>query len=317
MILILASGRPEQAPEVYQKVLEKGGKAAYFPLSDYPAKVLMSYDANEPVNGTLKLGEDEPEIAFSDIHVVYWPLTMGYISAVDNTQAESPEQKLDIFFDTKSAIDSFTSHLDGCYWVDRLDTYTRHYAKNHQLRQLHAAGLAVPNTLVTNDPQAGRAFFEAHDKKVIMKPVWTGAGGNYTATVTDDHFRDNRFDVLSTVPIVFQEFIPGVDILAFLLNHQDLYCFEARTQELDYRSDKTNIEYVPITLPEDIQAQCHTLARIQNTNFVLIDIRRTPEGRYVFFEGTPSPAVSDIEDKFPFSITDKLVDLLIAMDHSQ
>jgi hypothetical protein len=61
--------------------------------------------------------------------------------------------------------------LDHCRWVNPWQAERQTSDKTEQLAKARSVGLAVPETLVTNDPQAVREFFERWDGRVIFKPL--------------------------------------------------------------------------------------------------------------------------------------------------
>jgi hypothetical protein len=61
--------------------------------------------------------------------------------------------------------------LDHCRWVNPWLAERQAADKTEQLVIARSVGLSVPETLVTNDPQAVREFFERSEGRVIFKPL--------------------------------------------------------------------------------------------------------------------------------------------------
>ena len=83
------------------------------------------------------------------------------------------------------------------------------------------------------------------------------------------------------------------------------------TDVLDFRRDP-NAKINPIDLPSAVAKDCFSLAKTLGLVFSGIDIRRTPNGEYVFLEGNPSPMFIYFEKVTGYPISDRLVDLLLS-----
>jgi glutathione synthase/RimK-type ligase-like ATP-grasp enzyme len=85
---------------------------------------------------------------------------------------------------------------------------------------------------------------------------------------------------------------------------------EIQSNTLDFREDQ-NAPRVKIDLPAAVAEDCLKLARTLDLVFTGIDLRRTPEQEYVFFEGNPTPVFVYDEEVTGYPISDRLVDRLI------
>jgi glutathione synthase/RimK-type ligase-like ATP-grasp enzyme len=84
---------------------------------------------------------------------------------------------------------------------------------------------------------------------------------------------------------------------------------EVRTEAIDFRDD-VDATIVPHDLPDDVAALCLKAARVLDLLWTGIDLRRTPEGRYVFLEANPSPMFIGFESRCGLPLTESLLDLL-------
>jgi hypothetical protein len=76
-----------------------------------------------------------------------------------------------------------------------------------QLRAARRAGLRIPATLVSQDPERIRAFCAAHPGAII-KPVATPRGLPFTRTsLISQELLDNA-DLLALAPLIYQECVP-------------------------------------------------------------------------------------------------------------
>jgi glutathione synthase/RimK-type ligase-like ATP-grasp enzyme len=181
-----------------------------------------------------------------------------------------------------------------------------HRNKGFQLRLLAEAGIRVPRTLVTNAPESVRAFFEQENGNVIYKPV---LGGAHTTRLLAEDLTDERLAALASSPVQFQEFIPGDNIRVYGIG-EELFAGNIIAETIDFRDD-ANARIERVDLPDDVAQQCRTLMRLFGLVLTGIDIRRSPEGEYVFLEGNPSPMFLHFEAMTGYPIGDRLVDLLL------
>ena len=65
-------------------------------------------------------------------------------------------------------------------------------------------------------------------------------------------------------------------------------------------------------LPPEVAEQSLQIARALELLWTGIDFRRTPNGRYVFFEANPSPMFIGFEQRTGLPLTDSLAAVLLA-----
>ncbi len=83
--------------------------------------------------------------------------------------------------------------------VNPVDTLLIHFAKPYHLECLRAAGVPVPETLVTSDPEKVLAF--SQDRDIVYKPV---AGGAMCRLLKEEDKQPERLESLWTAPVQFQ-----------------------------------------------------------------------------------------------------------------
>jgi glutathione synthase/RimK-type ligase-like ATP-grasp enzyme len=211
------------------------------------------------------------------------------------------------FREIDSALGSLFRNMPHARWVNSVEAVERHRFKTHQLQLMAQAGLRIPKTLVTNDSEAVRQFYEALSQQVIYKPV---SGGAHTQKLKAEDLTDERLSELRKSPVQFQEYIPGVDTRVYVVGN-DVFAAEIQAGTLDFRDDPA-APIVPVELPERIAEQCHTVSRLMDYVFTGIDLRRTPDGAFVFIEANPSPMFMHFESITGYPISERLIGLLQA-----
>lgn len=174
--------------------------------------------------------------------------------------------------------------------------------KPFQLHALRRAGARVPKTLISNDPEAIRAF-HAQVKDVIFKPVM---GGALTRALDEEALAN--LDAVTTAPVIFQERVPGDDLRIMLVGEEIVSCVAIVTpeQHLDFRGDDVyssgGAEYREVELPDAVKRQCVHAARRCGLELAGIDIKHQGDD-WVFLELNSSPIYLDVERKLGHSIS--------------
>lgn len=302
--MILIIGTADDIPSVYvrDKILARGGQAVMFDTTRYPTETLISFDPDGRSRGSFQPEPGGPKVMLKDFISVYRRWSKGIVAPHE----ADPVLNEIVYWNIESAVGSFTRCLD-CLWVNSAEATDMHRYKGYQLKLLKQAGIRVPETLITNDPDALVEFYEALEKKVIFKPV---RGWAHTEMLSDDDLVPERLETLYKSPVKLQEFVPGTDIRAYLVK-DELFAMEIRSSTLDFREDREAAR-VPLTLPDAVVEDCKTVARTLDLVFTGIDLRRTPDGEYVFFEANPTPVFLLDETASGYPIGDRLVDVLMA-----
>ncbi len=301
--MILIIGAPDEAHSAFmaQKLQARGAEVCYFDTRRFPADMHLSLAPGEGHPGTLTL--DGRVVPLADIRSVYWRYHMGVHLP---PEVQDPFLQGMLHREIESALGSLFRMLD-CLWVNSPDAIAMHAYKTYQLQLLHRAGLRIPDTLVSNDPEAVVAFYERHRGRVIYKPV---RGGAHTETLQPADLTPDRLKELAKSPVQFQEMVDGVDVRVYGIG-QDFFAAEIRSQTLDFRADP-HAAIVPVDLPEAVIADCRRLMEVLGLVYSGIDVRLTPQGKYVFLEGNPAPMFTHFEAQSGYPISDRLAELLMA-----
>jgi glutathione synthase/RimK-type ligase-like ATP-grasp enzyme len=180
--------------------------------------------------------------------------------------------------------------------------------KPFQLALLHGAGLPVPRTIFTSDPEAVRRFARscaAAGHGVAYKPI---AGGAATRALTVDDLTPERLDSLSASPVTFQELLPGDEIRVYVLDGEIVAMIRIVSSALDYRQHEEACE--PVVLPAAVQRQCLLAAETIGLRFTGMDLKRDALGTLRFLELNPSPMFLGFDQRAETSIASHLASRL-------
>ena len=195
-----------------------------------------------------------------------------------------------------------------CPVVNRMRGSISNNSKPYQALQIRRCGFRIPPTLVTNDPEAARRFYEEYSGQVIYKSI--SAVRSIVRRMNAEHLA--RLPLLQHAPAQLQAYIPGDNIRVHTVGH---LCFGTRIKSaaVDYRYAREEglaAEMEPSALPDEVAAACLRVARQFQLLFAGIDLKETPEGDYYCFEVNPSPEFFVYEQQSGQCISRALAQLL-------
>ncbi len=299
MIIVLGQ-MDSHVERVLSALKARGAEAMAIDTRDFPLSLAMAFNAERPVVGNLYCRRTQRNIPLSSITAVYWECFTG-INVPDGFGADHEFA----YHELEVAIRTLFMNLD-CHWVNPPAAVHHHQYKVNQLKLVSDLDVQIPETLVTNSPEALLRFLERCVGEVIAKPL---IGLGLIHKIATEDLQPDGLMRLSNLPVLFQEYIPGVDIRVHVVGDQ-LFASEIHSDTINYKTDQAT-RLVPITLPDVIAEKTRAIAACLNLELAGIDWRRTPEGDYVFFEANPSPKFLIFEDQCQQPITAALVDLLL------
>ena len=190
--------------------------------------------------------------------------------------------------------------------VNRPSAASANDSKPYQLEQIHAAGFAVPPTLVTTSPLAAREFVAQHGQVVCKS-----AGRTRSMVSRLDSADLERLDAITHCPTLLQAYIAGRDWRVHCIGAA-IHACEIHCAADDYRfapEQGLALEIVSADLPEPIAARCRALTRRLGLELAGIDLRRGGDTWYCF-EVNPSPLFTYFEQASGQPLTAAVADLL-------
>lgn len=195
--------------------------------------------------------------------------------------------------------DLFDSFLQSapCAVIPRQERVLGTFQKAQQHVIGRSVGLAVPRTVMTNDPDAARAFVATCPHGAIVKPVnrtvitdATGqAQGLGTRHVTPEVLA--RLDGLRLSPMIFQERVRRVSELRVAVFGTRVLAaaFDAHQVDpdcVDWRYGQPHLydHWRAFDLPADVTAQLIAVHDAMGLQIGVADLILTPEGELVFLE---------------------------------
>ena len=192
--------------------------------------------------------------------------------------------------------------------VNRFSAGASNSSKPYQARLIEAHGFSVPETLITTDPEAVRAFWLRHGS-IIYKSI-SGVRSIVTR-LTNAHL--DRLALLCWCPTQFQQHVPGTDYRAHVVGDEVFGC-EIASGADDYRyagRSGATVTFRASALGADVAERCRALAHGLGLAVAGVDLRCHPDGRWFCFEVNPSPAFSYYQAATGQPIDEAIAELLI------
>ena len=203
-------------------------------------------------------------------------------------------------------------------WVNppEFDEIAHH--KPHQLAAAMEVGLPVPRTVITNDPNVARKFIAALGPERTVYKTFLASEQCWRETRV---MRPDELELLDSVrlaPVIFQEYVPAVADVRVTVVGERMFAAAIIPApggyELDYRMDMDGASFEPIELPGETKRGIHALMRRLGLVFGAVDLRRTPDDRYIFLEVNPAGEWRFVEERTNQQITYAVAELLAELD---
>ena len=195
------------------------------------------------------------------------------------------------------ALEGFLAHVPIRQWINHPTANVLASHKLEQLTRAHSMGLAVPETLVTQDPAALRAFWRSANG-IIAKPLASGylerddGRGDtliYTSEVEQRHLRNA--ESVRACPTLFQVRIAKrYDVRVCVIDREILaIAMERSDKALDVRRDNMEgVAYRPTSPPSRTSRAARRLVSSYGLRFAALDFVVDSAGTWHFLELNPN-----------------------------
>lgn len=314
MLLIVTNREDHTADWLIAELRRRNARFVRFNTEDYPAATALRWGSA----GAARLRGPAYDVDLAEVSAVWYrrpvpPVLGGELTAEQRAWASA---------ESREALEGVWRTLDA-RWVNHPDRNGPASSKLAQLREARRLGFSVPETLMTNDPEAAREFVAAQPSGAVVKPLRSGrlqVDGEerifFTTQLTAAD--DVSFERLGTEPYLFQAHVAksadvrvtviGDEPFAVRIHSQD----EAATRTDFRRTDPTLLRHEPFELPVDTARRCVALVHDGGCLFGAIDLAECADGSYVFFENNPGGQWAWVEQMTHLPLRSRLADLLLA-----
>lgn len=162
--------------------------------------------------------------------------------------------------------------------------------KLSELTLAKRVGLAVPETLCTNDPELAHAFIEASPSGKILFREYSRAAPLFPLVLLDPKPTLAELATVRGAPCVFQRYVEKeFEVRAVLVGDQVFACrIDSQASEraaVDWRVyDNARVRWDRMTLPEYVQSALLKIGKALDLTLGSFDLIKSTDGRYYFLE---------------------------------
>lgn len=185
-----------------------------------------------------------------------------------------------------------------------------------QLETARRSGFAIPETLITNDPDEARSFVDSRHGAVVYKRTGTGRGEfSETRLITPADL--HRLETIRSAPTTFQDYVEAECDLRVVWIDGVEWTVRIDSQSgvgrVDSRLD-TSVDFTPERLPAAVSKSITTVMGALGLVFGVLDIRVGADGEYYFLEVNPQGQFAYLEIKTGLPILRSLGNYLVLGD---
>ena len=322
-IIIVSYDKDGHATHLLEKAHLRNINAVLFDAGAFPfgSEVSLNFFNNQKEE--IKLSSEN--VAIHDIAGVWWRRPKG-------AKLDKLPDNMEKYINRESEIliRSLRDFLPTVNWISDPEANSLAGRKPVQLMVAKRIGFKIPETCISNSPDAVKKFIEyLGEKKLTMKPV--GSAFIELATERKDSQKNqvvftkivNPNDILENIdmvrncPVIFQEAIQkDFDIRVTVVDNNVFAAgvhIDGGTDEgnLDWRNYAGTRRYEKHKLPADIEKLCVEFVKEMGLRFGCIDLGFSHKDGYTFFEINPQGQWLPYEIQLGYPISDALLDSLI------
>ncbi|MBB4917727.1 MvdC/MvdD family ATP grasp protein [Streptosporangium saharense] len=318
MILVLTSAGDDHADQVVGLLTSAGADVVVFDPASYPARASVEIGLSRDGSTRRVLDTGERGVVLDELTSLWYRRPLPPAASPAHPEQVRAYVEQECLAVTEGLWDGL-----GCLTVPApRSVLDRAGRKPYQLEQARLLGFALPETLVTTDPDAFLDFYDRHEGRVITKPVhgnrfeadgeWLG---RFAAPVTPVDVA--HADALRLCPVIVQAYVPKEVEVRVTVVGRRVFAAEIHSQvsnhtRYDWRHYDPGVTPIrPHELPGEVAARCVRLVERLGLTYGAIDLILTPDGRHVFLEINPNGQFQWIEAATGLPVAAAIRDLLM------
>ena len=313
-VLIITNDHDEHADAVIAELTRRGVPVFRFHPAEFPHACSASIEIRGGrVHGELRNGDRR--VTFDEICAA-WFRRAGNLF---ETRLSMTSEKLDNYvkIQSQATVSALCSSLQTL-WVSHPLALRRAEVKALQLVEASRAGLKIPHTLISNDPDWASTFVDAQgDADCAIKPLLavgvTDEHGGFRMPLTAMLPRGHSLASVALAPTILQPYVEKAFELRCVVIGGNIFAAKMDTQadeksRIDSRGGDPDYEI--FELPDEVQASLHRVMDSFGLNFASLDMIVTPDGEFVFLELNPNGQWLWLEHELGLPLVASMADLL-------
>lgn len=308
-----------QADWIVAELMSRGAPVYYVHTEHFLEFCKMSIRLGEDATHLSVLKLPTGDLALNEVKSVWF---RGIEFEFDEPPGLESEAKEFVHRETDAAFYGLGGVLENAFWMNHPDAAREADNRLLQLKRAQALGLAIPQTLLTNDPEQALDFFDACGGKIIVKTLrrWLGTNPRqavmiYTNRVQKEHL--SELERIRLNPCLFQEYIPKDIELRITVIGRHVFAVELHSQrtfsgrEDVRRANPDELLLVPVKLVAEVETACLELLKQFRLNFGAIDMIRRPDGTHVFLELNPNAQFQWLQELSHLPLRETIANVLV------
>jgi len=313
-VLIITNDHDEHADAVSGELAKRGVPVFRFHPADFPDSCNVSIEIEERrVHGELRTRAGR--VRFDDICAA-WYRRSGNLY---DTRVTITSEKLDNYvkIQSQATLSALCSNLQTL-WISHPLALRRAEVKALQLVEASKAGLRIPHTLISNDPDRASTFVEALGlADCAIKPLLavgvTDDQGGFRMPLTAMLPRGHSLESVAHAPTILQPYVEKAFELRCVVIGDKIFAAKMDTQadeksRIDSRGGEPDHEI--FELPDEVEASLHRVMESFALNFASLDMIVTPDGEFVFLDLNPNGQWLWLEFELGLPLVATMADLL-------
>lgn len=304
-------------PLIHDALQQRGARVVRFNTDQFPTNSLLASGFGHGVEAQLIQGDQTLDL--NDVSAIYF---RRWDPGAALPQDMDPRLRRPSKDEAKRTVLGLVQSCNALQ-VDPYPNIQHAENKMLQLSLANEVGLSVPPTLLTNHGEDVAAFLEAHPGGVMTKmqssfKVYTDGVEHVMYTNLVDAERLGDMDGLELCPMMFQAPVPKrvelrVTVVGKMAVAAQVPSQKTQNTQQDWRRDGYGLrdQWLPYTLPPDVEAALHKLMDRLQLNYGAVDMIVTPDDDHVFLEVNPVGEWFWLDQYNNFTIAGHLADLLL------
>jgi glutathione synthase/RimK-type ligase-like ATP-grasp enzyme len=319
-VLVITNDHDEHADAVIAELDRRAVPVFRFHPEEFPEACSISMDIRDGrIAGEIRKAHQR--VAFHDICAAWYRRSRNLFASLPSLNLIQGDLENFVKVQSSATLTALFGSLQTL-WVGQPFKLRRAEVKALQLAEASKAGLQIPATLISNDPEQAAAFVAALGdadcaiKALIATRANVGQADRLPLTTTLP--RGHALDSVALAPTIFQPYVEKAYELRCVVMGDKLFAAKLNSQakestRKDWRAgdiEEGELEHEVYDLPERVQAALRRLVRSFEINFASIDLIVTPDGEFVFLDLNPNGQWLWLEEELALPLVASMADVL-------
>ncbi|WP_427168854.1 ATP-grasp ribosomal peptide maturase (plasmid) [Streptomyces sp. C1-1] len=305
-VLVVTSLYDPTADVVIAELHDRGIPVVRFDAGDFPASLSVEAEITQDgLRGRLETPSRTADLG--NVRALYYRRPSGFaFPHLDQQDARFAITQ------ARYGLGGVIASLPNCLYVNHPHYTGDAEFKPSGLAAAAKAGLRVPPTLITSNPDAARTFIKQHGP-TIYKPLWNPLyriGDVSSVVKIAEVTAEDIDDRVAGTAHLFQKRIPKAADIRVTVMGRHTFSVRIDSDLLDWRTDYSRLRYTAVETPADIELALHEYLDHFGLHFGAFDFAVDAAGQWWFLECNPSGQWYWLERETGLPMCATLVDLL-------